>query len=211
MANNGRNGTHSRLEEILDRRIMVLDGSMGALIYSYNLTEEDVRGSRFANHPVGLKNCTEALVLTRPKLIEEIHRAYLEAGADIIETDTFNGTALSLEEFALEEHVRELNLRAAEIARHAADEFTRRNPDRPRFVAGSIGPTKKSLSVGVGQEAGHRDVTFDDMVANYTEQIRALVAGGVDILLAETSFDTLVMKACLFAIDQFFEETGTRL
>ena len=147
---------------------MILDGSMGALIYSYKLTEEDVRGSRFARHPVGLKNCTEALVLTQPKLIEEIHRAYLEAGADIIETDTFNGTALSLEEFALQEHVHELNRKAAELARHAADEFTRKNPAKPRFVAGSIGPTKKQLSMGIHvEDPGRRDVTFDEMVANY--------------------------------------------
>ena len=167
------NETSSLLEEILSRRIMVLDGSMGALIYSYKLTEEDVRGSRFAGHPVDLKNCTEVLVLTQPKLIEEIHRAYLEAGADIIETDTFNGTALSLEEFGLQEHVFELNTTAAELARRAADEFTRKNPDKPRFVAGSIGPTKKQLSMGIHvEDPGRRDVTFDQMVANYTEQIR---------------------------------------
>ena len=149
---------------------------------------------------------------TQPRLIEEIHRAYLEAGADIIETDTFNGTALSLEEFGLQDHVHELNRTAAELARHVADEFTRKDPDRPRFVAGSIGPTKKQLSMGIHvEDPGRRDVTFDEMVANYKTQIRALVEGGVDILLPETSFDTLVLKACLFAIDEFFEETGTRL
>src|SRR3974377_1981283 len=142
-----RNGAFGLLEEILSQRIMVLDGSMGALIYSYKLTEEDVRGSRFAGHPVGLKNCTEALVLTQPRLIEEIHRAYLEAGADIIETDTFNATALSLEESGLPDHVYELNRPAAGLARRAADEFTRKDPGRPRFVAGSIGPTKKQLSM----------------------------------------------------------------
>ena len=191
---------------------MILDGSMGALIYTYQLNEEDVRGQRFARHPLGIKNCTEALVLTQPKIIEDIHRAYLEAGADIIETDTFNGTAVSLEEFGLEEYVFELNKTAAELARRAADEFTRKNPDKPRFVAGSIGPTKKQLSMGIHvEDPGRRDTTFDEMVASYLEQIRALVAGGVDILLSETSFDTLVMKACLFATDQFFEETGTRL
>ena len=191
---------------------MILDGSMGALIYTYKLTEQDVRGSRFARHSCDLKNCTEVLVATQPRLIEEIHRAYLEAGADIIETDTFNGTAVSLEEFGLQEHVHELNRTAAELARHAADEFTRKDPDRPRFVAGSIGPTKKQLSMGIHvEDPGRRDVTFDEMVANYKTQIRALVEGGVDLLLPETSFDTLVLKACLFAIDAFFEETGTRL
>ena len=212
MSTTGNADTRALLEEILARRIMILDGSMGALIYTYQLSEEDVRGTRFARHGFGIKNCTEALVLTQPKVIEGIHRAYLEAGADIIETDTFNGTAVSLEEFGLEEHVFELNKTAAEIARRAADEFTRKSPDKPRFVAGSIGPTKKQLSMGIHvDDPGRRDTTFDEMVACYHEQIRALVAGGVDILLPETSFDTLVMKACLFAIDAFFEETGTQL
>jgi 5-methyltetrahydrofolate--homocysteine methyltransferase len=212
MATTGSTTIHERLEDILSRRIMILDGSMGALIYTYQLSEEDVRGTRFANHNLGIKNCTEALVLTQPKIIEEIHRAYLEAGADIIETDTFNGTAVSLEEFGLEEYVFELNKTAAELARHVADEFTRNNPDKPRFVAGSIGPTKKQLSMGIHvDDPGRRDTTFDEMVESYLEQIRALAAGGVDILLSETSFDTLVMKACLFATERFFDETGTRL
>ncbi|WP_337173717.1 methionine synthase [Paludisphaera sp.] len=202
----------SRLEEALAERILVLDGAMGSVIYSYEPTEEDYRGARFANHPIQLKNCTEVLVLSQPKMIEDIHRAYLEAGADIIETDTFNNNPLSLEEFGLEEHVRELNVRAVEIARRAADDYTRRNPARPRFVAGSIGPTKKQLSMGIHvEDPGRRDVTFDEMVANYKVQIAALVESGVDLLLPETSFDTLVMKACLFAIDQYFEETGRRL
>jgi len=212
MATTGDDEIRGRLEEILSRRIMVLDGSMGALLYTHELTEEDFRGQRFHRHGLNLKNCTEVLVLSQPKLIEDIHRAYLEAGADIIETDTFNATALSLEEFGLEEHVVELNRTAAGLARLAADEYSRRTPDKPRFVAGSIGPTKKQLSMGIHvEDAGRRDATFDQMVANYSQQIRALVAGGVDILLPETAFDTLVMKACLFAIDAFFEETGRRL
>ncbi len=212
MATTGNSEIAGRLEEILSRRIMVLDGSMGALLYTHELTEEQFRGKRFARHPLNLKNCTEVLVATQPKLIEEIHRAYLEAGADIIETDTFNGSAVSLTEFGLEHHVFELNEAAAHLARRAADEFTRKNPDKPRFVAGSIGPTNKQLSMGIHvEDPGRRDVTFDQMVANYTEQIRGLMAGGVDILLPETAFDTLVMKACLFAIDAYFEETQTRL
>ena len=202
----------SRLEEALSERILVLDGAMGSVIYSYEPTEEDYRGKRFANHHIQLKNCTEVLVLSQPKMIEDIHRAYLEAGADIIETDTFNNNPLSLEEFGLEEHVRELNVRAVEIARRAADDYTRRNPAKPRFVAGSIGPTKKQLSMGIHvEDPGRRDVTFDEMVANYRVQIAALVESGVDLLLPETSFDTLVMKACLFAIDSYFEEIGKRL
>jgi 5-methyltetrahydrofolate--homocysteine methyltransferase len=201
-----------QLEEILAERIMVLDGSMGALLYSRDLKEEDYRGSRFARHPIPLKNCTEALVLSQPDLIEGIHRAYLEAGADIVETDTFNANRLSLEEFGLEEHVDELNRRSVELARRQTEAFSRKNPDRPRFVAGSIGPTKKQLSMGIHvDDPGRRDVTFDQMVANYYEQVRALAEAGVDILLAETSFDTLVLKACLFAIEEYFEDVGGRL
>jgi 5-methyltetrahydrofolate--homocysteine methyltransferase len=195
------------LEELLSQRILVLDGAMGALIFSHDPKEEDYRGERFRNHPQLLKNCTEIMVLTQPKLIEGIHRAYLDAGADIISTDTFNSNRLSMGEFALEEHVFELNKAAAEIARRAADDVSRRTPDKPRFVAGSIGPTKKSLSLGTHvEDPGHRDVTFDGMMASYYEQVSGLVAGGVDILLAETSFDTLVMKACLFAIAKYFDD-----
>jgi 5-methyltetrahydrofolate--homocysteine methyltransferase len=204
--------TRALLEELLAQRILLLDGSMGALIYSQQPAEEDYRGQRFRRHPTPLKNCTDILVLTQPRLIEEIHRAYLEAGADIIETDTFNATPIGLAEFGLQEYVFEINKAAAELARRAADDFTRRNPDRPRFVAGSIGPTNKTLSMGTHvEDPGRRDVTFDQVVASYTEQIKGLVAGGVDILLAETSFDTLVLKACLFALAKYFDETGTRL
>ncbi len=204
--------TREFLAELLDRRILLLDGSMGALIFSRNPSEEDYRGQRFRHHPASLRNCTDALVLSQPGLVEEIHRDYLEAGADIIETDTFNANRLSLEEFALAEHVVELNHKAVELARRAADDYTRRTPDKPRFVAGSIGPTKKSLSLGIHiDDPGRRDVTFDEMVANYYEQIDALVRAGVDLLLPETSFDTLVLKACLFAIDNYFQHTGRRL
>ena len=212
MANTGTDDIRGRLEEILSRRIMLLDGSMGALIYSYELDEADYRGQRFARHSANLKNCTEALVLTQPKIIEDIHRAYLEAGADIIETDTFNGTAISLGEFDLQEHVFELNKTAVELAKRLADEYTRKDPGKPRFVAGSIGPTNKQLSMGIHvEDPGRRDVTFDQMVATYKDQVRGLMAGGVDILLPETSFDTLVLKACLFAIEEVFDEAGTRL
>jgi 5-methyltetrahydrofolate--homocysteine methyltransferase len=203
--------TRDVLEELLSQRILLLDGSMGALIFSREPTEEDYRGSRFRSHPVPLKNCTEAMVLSQPRLIEDIHRAYLEAGADIIETDTFNGNRLSLEEFGLQDHVAEINQAAATIARRAADDFTRRNPDKPRFVAGSMGPTKKQLSLGIGEDASRRDVTFDQMVETYYEQIDALVVGGADILVPETSFDTLVFKACLVALDRYFSEHNVRL
>jgi 5-methyltetrahydrofolate--homocysteine methyltransferase len=204
--------TLDRLEELLTRRILIMDGAMGSMIYARQPSEEDYRGERFQNHPCLLKNCTEAMVLTQPQWIEDIHGAYLEAGADIVSTDTFNGNRLSLAEFELEVHIVEINRTAAQIARRAVDAMNRRTPHKPRFVAGSIGPTKKQLSMGVHvDDPGHRSVTFDEMVANYYEQVAALVAGGVDILLPETSFDTLVMKACLFAIDKFFADYGVRL
>jgi 5-methyltetrahydrofolate--homocysteine methyltransferase len=208
MPNKASSRIEERLEEILAERIMVLDGSMGALLYSKGLEEPDYRGSRFAKHSHNLKNCTEALVLTQPRLIEDIHRAYLEAGADIIETDTFNGNRFALSEFGLQDHVAEINRRAVELARRAADEFNRKDPGRPRFVGGSIGPTNKQLSMGILEDAGSREVTYDQMVSNYAEQARALVESGADILIPETSFDTLVLKACLFAINQYFEESG---
>ena len=142
----------SRLVTELENRILVLDGAMGSMIYAHQPTEEDYRGSRFASHPVLLKNCTEIMVLTKPDLIRSIHAEYLEAGADIIETDSFNSNRVSMAEFQLQDFTTELNRKAAEIARDVADEYTRRNPAKPRFVAGSIGPTKKTLSLGTDVE-----------------------------------------------------------
>jgi 5-methyltetrahydrofolate--homocysteine methyltransferase len=200
------------LHELLAQRILLLDGSMGAYIYARGPREEDYRGTRFRHHPKLLKNCTEALVLTQPQLIEEIHRAYLDAGSDIIETCTFNATPLALTEFGLEEHVAEINRTAATIARRVADDFTRRNPNRPRFVAGSLGPTTKTLYIEPGHEPpDSRSYTFDDFVATYYTQVEALVAGGVDLLAAETGNDILILKACLFSIDKYFAEHNVRL
>jgi 5-methyltetrahydrofolate--homocysteine methyltransferase len=200
------------LNELMSQRILLLDGSMGALIYSRDPSEADYRGERFRNHPALLKNCTEALVLSQPRFIEDIHRAYLEAGADIIETCTFNANSLSLEDVALEGHVPEINRRAAELARRAADDFTRRNPDRPRFVAGSIGPTTKTLFIEPkNPDLGSRTYSFDDFVASYYAQVEALVAGGVDLLAVETGNDMLVFKAALFAVDKYAAEYGVRL
>jgi 5-methyltetrahydrofolate--homocysteine methyltransferase len=204
--------TEDTLKELLAQRILVLDGAMGTTIQAFALSEEDFRGGRFRSHPKALKGCNDLLVLTQPKIIEDIHRQYLEAGSDIIETNTFNATGIGLAEYGLGEFVFEINKKAAELARHATEGMNRRTPDKPRFVAGSIGPTNKSLSVGVHvDDPAHRDVTFDEMVANYTEQVAGLMAGGVDVLLAETSFDTLVFKACLFAIDQHFADHGVRV
>jgi 5-methyltetrahydrofolate--homocysteine methyltransferase len=205
-------GTRGLLEELLDRRILLLDGAMGTMIQRRGLTEADFRGRRFRSHPRELRGCNDLLVLTQPELIESIHREYLEAGADVVETNTFSASTFGLAEYGLQEFVFEINKAAAEVARRAADAMTRRTPDRPRFVAGSIGPTNKQLSIGTHvEDAGRRDVTFDQMADAFAEQIRGLVAGGVDLLLPETAFDTLVLKACLFAIDRFFAETGRRL
>jgi 5-methyltetrahydrofolate--homocysteine methyltransferase len=204
--------TRAVLEELLSQRILLLDGSMGAFIYARGPQEEDYRGTRFRNHPKLLKNCTEALVLTQPGLIDEIHRSYLDAGADIIETCTFNATPLGLAEFALQEHVAEINRTAAEIARRAADDFTRCNRDRPRFVAGSIGPTNKTLYIEPGHEPPDtRSHSFDDFVVSYTAQIEALIAGGVDLFAVETGNDILILKACLFALEKYFVEHNVRL
>jgi 5-methyltetrahydrofolate--homocysteine methyltransferase len=199
--------TRAVLEELLSQRILLLDGSMGAFIYARGPQEEDYRGTRFRNHPKLLKNCTEALVLTQPQLIDEIHHAYLDAGSDIIETCTFNATPLALIEFGLQEHAAEINRTAAEIARRAADDFARRDPDRPRFVAGSIGPTNKTLYIEPGHEPpDSRSYSFDDFVTTYTAQIEALIAGGVDLLAIETGNDILILKACLVAVEKYFAE-----
>jgi 5-methyltetrahydrofolate--homocysteine methyltransferase len=197
-------------EQLLSERILVLDGAMGTMIQRFSPTEADYRGQRFAKHPIDLKNAGDVLVLTQPQMISDIHGQYLAAGADIIETDSFNANIISMEEFGLAEFTREINVAAARLARAACDEFTASNPKKPRFVAGSIGPTKVLLSFNA-DKPGYRPVTFDQMVESYAVQIRGLIEGGVDLLLPETSFDTLNMKACLFAIEDVFSEMGVRL
>lgn len=197
-------------EQLLSERILILDGAMGTMIQRFSPTEADYRGERFAKHPIDLKNAGDVLVLTQPDMISNIHRQYLAAGADIIETDTFNANLISMEEFGLTEFMREINVTAARLARSACDEFTAQNSKKPRFVAGSVGPTKVLLSFNA-DKPGYRPVTFDQMVASYSAQIRGLIEGGVDLLLPETSFDTLNMKACLFAIEDVFTELGVQL
>jgi 5-methyltetrahydrofolate--homocysteine methyltransferase len=200
------------LERLLSERILVLDGAMGTMVHALRFEERDYRGRRFANHSRDLKNFIDILCLTQGDAVENIHRQYLEAGADIIETNTFGATGVAMAEFGLESLVRELNVAACQLARRAVDEFNLRTPERPRFVAGSIGPTNKQLSIaGNVNDPGHRNATFDQMVETYYEQVDALVEGGVDILLAETAFDTLVFKACLFAIDKYLDDHGVRL
>ena len=198
------------IRELLSERILVIDGSMGALIMSASPDEAFYRGERLKNHPIDVKNATDLLVLTQPQMITGIHEQYLEAGADIIETDTFNANLVSLEEFQLAHLTYEINKTGAQLARDAADRWTARDTRRPRYVAGSIGPTKIQLSMNADRP-GTRPVTFDQLVASYAEQIRGLIDGGCDLLLPETSFDTLNMKACLFAIRQVFDLLGREI
>ena len=202
------------LPALLRERILILDGAMGTMIQQKKFTEEDYRGlkstQRFANHPIDLKGNNELLVLTQPEAILDIHRQYLEAGADLIETNTFGATSIAQEDYKMPELAREMNVQAAKLARQACDEFS--TPDKPRFVAGAIGPTPKTASISPDvNDPGARNVNFDSLRAAYREQVEGLFEGGVDLLLVETIFDTLNAKAALFAIDEFFEESGERL
>jgi len=205
--------TNDRAAALLDalgKRILILDGAMGTMVQRYELDESAYRGTRFADHPRDLKGASDVLALTKPEVLEEIHRAYLEAGADIIETNTFNAQVISFADYGLEPYVYEINVECAKLARRAADAYA--TPDRPRFVAGAMGPTNRtaSLSPDVNNPA-FRAVSFDELVDAYYEQARGLVDGGVDILLPETTFDTLNMKAAIFAIEKLFHDRGIRI
>jgi 5-methyltetrahydrofolate--homocysteine methyltransferase len=194
----------AQLHDLLARRILILDGAMGTMIQSYRLQEADYRGERFRDWPSDLKGNNDLLVLTQPAIIREIHAAYLDAGADIIETNTFNSTSVSMHDYGMESLVPELNREAARLAKSVAAEFTARDPAKPRFVAGILGPTNRTASLSPDvNNPGFRNIYFDDLVAAYTEATRALVEGGADILLVETIFDTLNAKAALFAIQRF--------
>ena len=201
-----------KLRTELEHRILVLDGAMGTMIQRHKLTEADYRGKRFAQWSSLVKGNNDLLVLTQPEIIKSIHAAYLEAGADIIETNTFNAQVISMEDYGMASLVREINLAGARLARQAADEFTAKNPDKPRFVAGAVGPTNKtaSMSPDVNNPA-FRAVSFDDLVLAYKEQILALIEGGVDALLIETIFDTLNAKAAIFAAEEAMTELGKRV
>lgn len=197
----------SNLKTELQKRILVLDGAMGTMLQQYNFTEEDYRGERFKDYPTSLKGNNDLLSLTQPKAIAEIHRKYLEAGADIIETNTFSGTTIAMADYNMENLVYELNFESAKIAKKVAEEFTRKNPDKPRFVAGSIGPTNKTASLSPDvNKPEYRAITFEELRKSYKEQVEALIDGGVDVLLVETIFDTLNAKAALFAIEEVKEE-----
>ena len=197
----------SDIKQEIQKRILVLDGAMGTMLQRYKFTEEDFRGERFKDYPTSLKGNNDLLSLTQPEAIAEVHRLYFEAGADIVETNTFSGTSIAMADYSMEDLVYELNFESAKIARKVADQFTKVNPEKPRFVAGSIGPTNKtaSLSPDVNRPE-FRAITFDELRIAYKQQVEALIEGGVDVLLVETIFDTLNAKAALFAIEEVKEE-----
>ena len=207
--------TEAQLRDLLTKRILILDGAMGTMIQRYKLTEESYRGARFADFTVPgkevfVKGNNELLTLTQPQIISEIHEQYLAAGADLIETNTFGATTVAQDDYHMAELAYEMNLQSAKLARAACDKYS--TPDKPRFVAGALGPTPKTASISPDvNDPAARNVSFDQLVAAYLQQTRALVEGGADVLLVETVFDTLNCKAALFAIDQFFAESGHKL
>lgn len=202
----------SQIEAQLQQRILLIDGGMGTMIQSYKLEEQDYRGDRFAHWPSDLKGNNDLLVLTQPQLIKEIHSAYLEAGADILETNTFNATSIAMADYDMQAISDEINFAAAKLAREAADEWTAKTPEKPRYVAGVLGPTNRTCSLSPDvNDPGFRNISFEQLVEAYSESTRALIRGGSDLILIETIFDTLNAKACAFAVDCVFEELGYKL
>ncbi|MHA7942033.1 homocysteine S-methyltransferase family protein [Formosa sp. 3Alg 14/1] len=202
----------SNIYQAIQQRILVLDGAMGTMLQRYNFSEEDFRGERFKDYPTSLKGNNDLLSLTQPQAIAAIHRKYFEAGADIVETNTFSGTTIAMADYDMEDLVYELNFESARIAKEVAEEMTKENPDKPRFVAGSIGPTNRTASLSPDVDRPeYRAVTFEELRKAYHQQTEALLDGGVDMLLVETIFDTLNAKAALFAIDQVQEERGIKI
>ena len=204
--------TFRTISEILKKRILVLDGAMGTMIQRYKFSEEDYRGERFKDYEYPLQGNNDLLSLTQPDAIREIHEKFLDVGADIIETNTFSSTSVAMADYHMENLIYELNFESAKIAVNACKKYTDLNPNKPRFVAGSIGPTNKTASMSPDvNDPGFRAITFDELVESYSEQIEALIDGGVDILLVETIFDTLNAKAALFAITGIFNKIGYEL
>ncbi len=200
------------IQDILKERILVLDGAMGTMIQRHKLTEEDFRNEELKNHPHPLKGNNDLLSITRPDIIKDIHRQYFEAGADIAETNTFGSTTVAQADYHLEHLVYQINFQAAKIAKEVADEFTKREPNKPRFVAGSMGPTTKLASMSPDvNNPGYRAISFDQLAVAFKEQAKGLLDGGADMLLLETITDTLNVKAALFAIQELFEETGKQV
>ncbi len=202
----------TQLKSLMQQRILILDGAMGTMIQSYKLEEEDYRGERFRSHPCDVKGNNDLLSLTRPDIIKAIHAAYFEAGADIVETNTFNSTSIAMADYQMEDLVYELNKESALLARQTADEFEQNDPDKHRFVAGVLGPTNRTCSISPDvNNPGYRNITYQELVESYTEALSGLVDGGADLILVETIFDTLNAKAALFAIDQYYEEQNIPL
>ena len=202
----------AQLKAALDKRILILDGAMGTMIQEYKFSEEDYRGERFADWHVLIKGNNDLLSLTQPEVIATIHRDYLLAGADIIETNTFNSTTISMEDYEMGHLSREINLESAKLARKVCDEVTALEPHKPRFVAGVLGPTSKTCSISPDvNDPGYRNITFDALVEAYIESTLALMEGGVDLILIETIFDTLNAKAASFAVEEAFEQAGRTL
>ncbi len=197
------------IREILEERILVLDGAMGTMLQRHKFTEEDFRGDRFKDWQVPLQGNNDLLSITQPEAIKEIHRLYFEAGADIVETNTFSGTTIAMADYEMEELAYELNYQSAKIAKEVADEFTQAEPHKPRFVAGAIGPTNKTASMSPDvNDPGFRAISFEELKIAYKQQVEGLIDGGADILLVETIFDTLNAKAALFAIEEVKDERG---
>ena len=197
------------IQDLLKTRILVLDGAMGTMIQRHKFSEADYRGVRFADYPSPLQGNNDLLTLTQPEAILEIHRQYFEAGADIAETNTFSSTSVAMADYDMQDLVYELNAEAARLAKKAADEYTQKTPDKPRYVAGSIGPTNKTASMSPDvNDPAYRAISFDELKDAYYVQIRGLIDGGADLLLVETVFDTLNAKAALFAIEEYKEDTG---
>ena len=200
------------IKKELQNRILVLDGAMGTMLQAYKFSEQDFRGERFKDYPTPLQGNNDLLSITQPEAIKTIHGKYFEAGADIIETNTFSGTTIAMADYQLEDLVYELNYQSAKIAKEVANEFTLKEPHKPRFVAGSIGPTNRTASMSPDvNDPGFRAVTFNDLRIAYKQQVEALIDGGVDILLIETVFDTLNAKAALFAIEEVKDERNIQI
>ena len=204
-------GTKQQLLDAAAKRVLILDGAMGTMIQEHKLEEADYRGEAFANWHCDVKGNNDLLVITQPDIIYNIHCAYLEAGADIIETNTFNATTIAMADYDMEAQSKDINLAAAKLARKACDEFTAKTPDKPRYVAGVLGPTNRTASISPDvNDPGKRNVTFDELVEAYVESTEALLDGGSDIILIETIFDTLNAKAAVFAVETVFEKRGER-
>ena len=202
----------SKIKEALQDRILVLDGAMGTMLQAYKFTEEDFRGGRFKDYSIPLQGNNDLLSITQPEAIKEVHAKYFTAGADIIETNTFSGTTIAMADYQMEDLVYELNYESAKIAKEVAVEFTIKEPHKPRFVAGSIGPTNRTASMSPDvNDPGYRAVTFDELRIAYKQQVEALMDGGADILLVETVFDTLNAKAALFAIEEVKDERNIEI